>query len=228
MVRTIRFHETGGPEVLRYEDLPVRAPEAGEVRIRVDAIGLNRAEVNFRRGTYLDRPRLPAGLGCEAAGEVLEVGPGGHFFGAKHTLERYATAFYQPMISDWRNFNQWQAAGSPQAAAATAAPPVTDPDFPAAARSTICSPIATPPRNGSSEPRRRNTPNGRFWIGKSVAGTFADPTQLLRAGSWVSLICCIDVSSPVIGDAAVAIAEQPRRVPDQRRSGLKCLRSGSP
>jgi trimethylamine---corrinoid protein Co-methyltransferase len=47
---------------------------------------------------------------------MLEVGPGGHFFGAKHTLERYATAFYQPMISDWRNFNQWQAAGSPQAA----------------------------------------------------------------------------------------------------------------
>lgn len=46
---------------------------------------------------------------------MLEVGPGGHFFGAKHTLERYATAFYQPMISDWRNFNQWQAAGSPQA-----------------------------------------------------------------------------------------------------------------
>jgi len=46
---------------------------------------------------------------------MLEVGPGGHFFGAKHTLERYATAFYQPLISDWRNFNQWQAAGSPQA-----------------------------------------------------------------------------------------------------------------
>jgi trimethylamine---corrinoid protein Co-methyltransferase len=47
---------------------------------------------------------------------MLEVGPGGHFFGAQHTLARYATAFYQPMISDWRNFNQWQAAGSPQAA----------------------------------------------------------------------------------------------------------------
>lgn len=76
MVRTIRFHDTGGPEVLRFEDLPVRVPGGGEVRIRVDAIGLNRAEVNFRRGTYLEQPRLPAGLGCEAAGEVLEVGPG--------------------------------------------------------------------------------------------------------------------------------------------------------
>jgi trimethylamine--corrinoid protein Co-methyltransferase len=46
---------------------------------------------------------------------MLEVGPGGHFFGARHTLDRYATAFYQPMISDWRNFQQWQASGSPQA-----------------------------------------------------------------------------------------------------------------
>jgi NADPH:quinone reductase-like Zn-dependent oxidoreductase len=76
MARTIRFHETGGPEVLRIEDLPVRAPGPGEVRIRVDAIGLNRAEVNFRRGTYLEQPVLPAGLGSEAAGEVLETGPG--------------------------------------------------------------------------------------------------------------------------------------------------------
>jgi trimethylamine--corrinoid protein Co-methyltransferase len=47
---------------------------------------------------------------------MREVGPGGHFFGVRHTLERYATAFYQPLISDWRNFNQWQAAGAPQAA----------------------------------------------------------------------------------------------------------------
>ncbi len=46
---------------------------------------------------------------------MAEVGPGGHFFGAQHTLERYATAFYQPLISDWRNFPTWQAAGSPTA-----------------------------------------------------------------------------------------------------------------
>ncbi|MHA6795006.1 zinc-dependent alcohol dehydrogenase family protein [Pseudonocardia bannensis] len=75
MVRTIRFHELGGPEVLRYEDLPVRSPGPGEVRMRVDAFGLNRAEVNFRRGTYLEDPVLPAGLGYEASGEILEVGP---------------------------------------------------------------------------------------------------------------------------------------------------------
>jgi trimethylamine--corrinoid protein Co-methyltransferase len=47
---------------------------------------------------------------------MREVGPGGHFFGAQHTLQRYATAFYQPLISDWRNFQNWEAAGSPTAA----------------------------------------------------------------------------------------------------------------
>jgi trimethylamine--corrinoid protein Co-methyltransferase len=46
---------------------------------------------------------------------MLEVGPGGHFFGAQHTLARYATAFYQPLISDWRNHGQWIEAGAPQA-----------------------------------------------------------------------------------------------------------------
>ncbi|MDT7709388.1 MAG: hypothetical protein QOG20_4995 [Pseudonocardiales bacterium] len=76
MARKIRFHELGGPEVLHIEDLPVRSPGPGEVRLRVDAIGLNRAEVNFRRGTYLEQPVLPAGLGTECSGEVLEVGPG--------------------------------------------------------------------------------------------------------------------------------------------------------
>jgi trimethylamine---corrinoid protein Co-methyltransferase len=51
-------------------------------------------------------------LGVEA---IREVGPGGHFFGAQHTLARYSNAFYQPIISDWRNNPQWLAAGSPDA-----------------------------------------------------------------------------------------------------------------
>jgi trimethylamine--corrinoid protein Co-methyltransferase len=46
---------------------------------------------------------------------IAEVGPGGHFFGAAHTLARYETAFYAPMISDWRNNQQWLAAGKPEA-----------------------------------------------------------------------------------------------------------------
>ena len=51
-------------------------------------------------------------LGVEA---IREVGPGGHFFGAAHTLARYTDAFYAPMVSDWRNYQQWAAAGSPDA-----------------------------------------------------------------------------------------------------------------
>ena len=44
---------------------------------------------------------------------IAEVGHGGHFFGAAHTLERYETAFYSPMVSDWRNFETWEEAGGP-------------------------------------------------------------------------------------------------------------------
>jgi len=43
---------------------------------------------------------------------IKDVAPGGHFFGSAHTLERYEKAFYQPMISDWRNFESWQEAGA--------------------------------------------------------------------------------------------------------------------
>ena len=47
---------------------------------------------------------LADALGVDA---IREVGPGGHFFGAQHTLARYANAFYEPIISDWRNNPQW-------------------------------------------------------------------------------------------------------------------------
>ncbi len=75
MPRIVRFHEVGGPEVLKIEDLPVPRPGKGEVRIKVDAIGLNRAEVMFRSGQYLEEPNLPSGLGYEASGTVDEIGP---------------------------------------------------------------------------------------------------------------------------------------------------------
>ncbi|MGW2545119.1 zinc-dependent alcohol dehydrogenase family protein [Kitasatospora sp. NPDC001574] len=77
MVRTVRFHELGGPEVLRLEDAPIAAPGAGELLIRVDAIGVNRAEVLFRSGRYIEDVReFPGRLGTEAAGVVEVVGPG--------------------------------------------------------------------------------------------------------------------------------------------------------
>jgi len=46
---------------------------------------------------------------------IREVAPGGHFFGAAHTLERFETAFYAPMVSDWRNYESWLEAGAPDA-----------------------------------------------------------------------------------------------------------------
>jgi trimethylamine---corrinoid protein Co-methyltransferase len=48
----------------------------------------------------------------EAMAAVAEVGPGGHFFGVGHTLERFETAFYSPLLSDWRNFETWQESGA--------------------------------------------------------------------------------------------------------------------
>ena len=76
MPKTIRFHETGGADVLKIEDLPIAEPGEGEVRLKVEAIGLNRAEVMFRQGKYLDTPVLPSRLGYEASGIVDAVGPG--------------------------------------------------------------------------------------------------------------------------------------------------------
>lgn len=74
MTRIVRFHETGGPEVLALEDVELAAPGPGEVLIDVAAIGLNRAEAMFRAGQYLEAPKLPARLGYEAAGRVAAFG----------------------------------------------------------------------------------------------------------------------------------------------------------
>jgi len=46
---------------------------------------------------------------------IASVQPGGHFFGAAHTLERYETAFYRPLLSDWRSYESWQIAGAKDA-----------------------------------------------------------------------------------------------------------------
>lgn len=74
-VKIVRFHETGGPEVLKLEEIPLPEPGKGEVRLRVHAIGLNRAEVMFRLGQYLIAPQLPSKIGYEASGIIEAVGP---------------------------------------------------------------------------------------------------------------------------------------------------------
>ncbi|MGO4727700.1 MULTISPECIES: quinone oxidoreductase family protein [unclassified Inquilinus] len=74
MVHAIRIHETGGPDILRWEAVEVPAPAEGELRIRHTAIGLNYIDTYIRDGLY--KTQLPLVLGQEAAGEVLAVGPG--------------------------------------------------------------------------------------------------------------------------------------------------------
>ena len=76
MPRIVRFHETGDAEVLRLEELPLSEPGEGEVRLKVEAIGLNRAEIMFRQGMYLEAPEFPSRIGYEASGTVDAIGPG--------------------------------------------------------------------------------------------------------------------------------------------------------
>ncbi|MEK6352648.1 MAG: quinone oxidoreductase [Burkholderia cenocepacia] len=74
MPKAIRYDQPGGPDVMKWVDVDVGAPKAGEVRIRQHAVGLNYIDVYFRTGLY-PQP-LPGGLGMEAAGEVTAVGDG--------------------------------------------------------------------------------------------------------------------------------------------------------
>ena len=99
MEQAIRFHETGGPEVLRLEDVVVGEPGPGEVRLRHVAVGLNFADTYFRNGTY--PIPLPAGMGVEAAGVVEAIGQGVTnvavgdkvtYTGFLNTLGAYSTA----------------------------------------------------------------------------------------------------------------------------------------
>jgi len=73
-MKAIRFHQPGGPEVMKYEDVELAAPGAGEVRVRHTAVGLNYIDTYHRSGAY-PLP-LPSGIGLEAAGVVEEVGAG--------------------------------------------------------------------------------------------------------------------------------------------------------
>ena len=86
MTRVVRFHRHGGPEVLRIEDVDLPEPAAGQVQIRVKALGLNRAEALLRQGAYIETAVFPSGLGLEAAGIVETVGEGVQGFAAGDTV----------------------------------------------------------------------------------------------------------------------------------------------
>ena len=74
MTYAVRFYETGGPEVLRYEQVKVGDPGPGQVRVRHVAVGLNFADTYFRLGYY--PVPVPNGMGVEASGVIEAVGDG--------------------------------------------------------------------------------------------------------------------------------------------------------
>lgn len=74
-MKAIRIYETGGPEVMRLEDVEKPVPQAGEVLIKVAAAGINYADLMQRQGTYLTRTRTPMTMGFEAAGTIEALGP---------------------------------------------------------------------------------------------------------------------------------------------------------
>lgn len=76
MVKIVRFHEVGNAEVLKIEEVAATEPQEGEVRLQVKAMGLNRAEIMFRQGAYLEQPNFPSRIGYEASGIVDAVGAG--------------------------------------------------------------------------------------------------------------------------------------------------------
>lgn len=76
MARVIRYYETGPAEVLRLEDVSLPPPPPGEVQIRVEAVGLNRADILVRAGMHPVKPTFPAQVGMEAAGRVAALGQG--------------------------------------------------------------------------------------------------------------------------------------------------------
>ena len=98
MAQAVRFHATGGPEVLRLEDVEVGKPGPGQVRLRHVAVGLNYADTYFRNGTY--PIPLPSGMGVEGAGVVEAIGADVHhvavgdrvsYTGFVNTLGAYST-----------------------------------------------------------------------------------------------------------------------------------------
>ncbi len=108
-MKAIRVHETGGPEKLQYQDVPVPEPGPGQVRIKVLAAGLNFIDVYFRTGLY--KAALPFTPGMEAAGVVDAVSPDVKLV---KVGERVAYAMNMGAYSEYSIVNAWQVVKLPQ------------------------------------------------------------------------------------------------------------------
>jgi NADPH:quinone reductase-like Zn-dependent oxidoreductase len=124
MSRTIKFAKAGGPEVLEFVEVQVPAPGPNEVRIKVEAIGINRAEAMWRVDDYIEPVKFPAGLGYEAAGIVDAVGKdvGGFAVGDEvnvipsFSLNDYATYGEVILVPDYAVVRQPKALSFTEAA----------------------------------------------------------------------------------------------------------------
>jgi NADPH:quinone reductase-like Zn-dependent oxidoreductase len=74
ITKVYRFHQYGDPEVLQLETIPLANPRASEVRVRVEAMSLNRADLLWMANAYIEVPQLPARIGYEIAGVVEAIG----------------------------------------------------------------------------------------------------------------------------------------------------------
>ena len=102
-MKTIRVHETGAPEQLHYEDTPMPEPGANEVRVKIEAAGLNYIDVNQRAGVYpMTLPFVP---GQEAAGTIDAIGPGVTRFAIG---DRVAYALARGAYADYAVVPAWQ------------------------------------------------------------------------------------------------------------------------
>jgi len=81
MTKVVRIYQHGGPEELRFEELNVGEPAAAEVRLKMEAIGLNRSEAAFRAGEYPVTPKFPTLIGYEGVGIIEALGAGVQEFG---------------------------------------------------------------------------------------------------------------------------------------------------
>ena len=117
-MKAIRFHQPGGPEVLRWEDVPLAEPGPGEVRIRHTAVALNFRDILVRRGQHSVRCR--PGLGTESAGVVEAVGPGVTDFARRRPRRRASAGPTAPMP---RRASRRPRASSSCRTASTSAPP---------------------------------------------------------------------------------------------------------
>lgn len=103
VTKAIRFHQTGGPEVLRFEKLPPRRPGPDEVLLKLQAVGLNRAESMYYHGTYMQEANFPSGIGYEASGESWTS------VKLRDRWRAYIEGWWNYFrLADWREWLLWQ------------------------------------------------------------------------------------------------------------------------